>query len=262
MCPAGQHLQGLLASAQQPQPRQTSHSHCHKGPDTPLLQEPHLARPASWALAHSPSCASCLARETLRWARNTGSSTLTASGRQDNSQQWLWDSACHRGAPQPPASTQLGHYLCGHPRPMAPTLSGASEKSTGSMVGEGSQVQTWEQEGARWAKGLHAAWGADASKLLAGIFGSHCQVLGGRSSVGPEGPHGLHQPLPMLPSPSCQKAHDPSSHPPCCPLRRPSHLSRSLRPHQEHTACFVCTLQCREEPVACRPGRCPAKELS
>lgn len=54
-------------------------------PATPLLQEAHLAWPASVALACSPAFASCLARETLRRARNTGSSTLTASGRQEKS---------------------------------------------------------------------------------------------------------------------------------------------------------------------------------
>lgn len=52
------------------------------------------------------------------------------------------------------------------------------------MLGGGSQLQAWKQEGPTWAKGLHAPLGADADKLLAGIFGSHCQVLGGRNSLG------------------------------------------------------------------------------
>ena len=55
-------------------------------------------------------------------------------------------------------------------------------------------------------------------------------------------PRGLFQPLPLLPSPSCQKADDPSTHPPSLPPRRPSHLSLSLS-----LSGHIVTLQAGEE---------------
>lgn len=65
---------------------------------------------------------------------------LTATRRQQQHKSVFGSLRAREEHPQPPASTQLAHYLCGQPCPKALTLSWASEKPQGPIAGMETQL--------------------------------------------------------------------------------------------------------------------------
>ena len=176
-------------------------------------------------------------------------------------QQRLWDPAGQRGAPTAPCQPSAGTLPLRAPPPQgADSLLGFREVAGSPWWGISSA--SLETRGHQLGERAPPSLGADANRLRAGIFGSRCQVPGGCSSLwdlrGPTVSTSLGRCFP--PSPSCQKADDPSTRPPCCP-RRPSRLSPSLRAHPEQTGRFACTLQGGEERAAAGWGSSPGQEL-
>jgi len=269
-CPAGQRGQGLSASAQAPpQPRATSHSHDSKGmvsPRAPSHTTPPGCSPDSASFLGSSllACLGLLLGESiplLGQEHRVEHSRCKGEVREEAS-SGSGSLRAREQRPQPPGSSQLGHYLCGHSHPQTTTLSWASQKWQGLLLGVGSLLQAWKREGTGWARGLHARVGAGAEwSCWQASLGATGPVLEGTQlCVGPEGPHGLYQPVPVLRSPSCQEADGRGTRPPCCP-HSPSRLSPSHKARRERTGRFVCALQGKGEAAAAgRAGSRRGKE--